>query len=138
MNSKPFALSVKALIRNCDDHYLILQRSASSRNNKAKWDFPGGKVDPGESFACALEREVQEETGLEIEIERPAGCAHAELADRTVVYLIMEARCLSSDVILSSEHSDCQWVKRTALAEFQLCSQFVEFARSLSHVARPA
>ena len=44
---KPFVLSVKAVIRDQQGQYLVIRRSARSKNNAACWDFPGGKVAQG-------------------------------------------------------------------------------------------
>lgn len=53
--------AVAALIRNGDGHVLVHQRA----DNKA-WEVPAGAIDPGESPAQALVREVYEETGLHV------------------------------------------------------------------------
>lgn len=60
MSKKPFALSVKVVIRDGNGRCLLLKRSMSSKWNKAKCDFPGGKVDPGEDFEQAMLCEVAE------------------------------------------------------------------------------
>ena len=54
-------LSVKGVLIH-DDRVLLL------RNERGEWDLPGGRPDPGEDFRVALKREVQEETGLEVEV----------------------------------------------------------------------
>ena len=40
-------------------------------NERGEWDLPGGRPDPGEDHRAALEREVREETGLEVEVGAP-------------------------------------------------------------------
>ncbi|MFI7427863.1 NUDIX hydrolase [Micromonospora sp. NPDC049836] len=45
------------------------------RGDNGRWSVPAGTVDPGEQPADALVREVHEETGIRIEIERVAGVA---------------------------------------------------------------
>lgn len=59
--------TVVAAVIQCEALFLICQR----RRDKAfplKWEFPGGKVEPGESLAAALARELKEELGIRAEI----------------------------------------------------------------------
>jgi ADP-ribose pyrophosphatase YjhB (NUDIX family) len=51
------------------DGAVLLQR----RDDNGKWGLPGGGVEPGESVAVAIVREVREETGLEVEPVRLIG-----------------------------------------------------------------
>jgi len=67
--SKPFRLSMKVVILDDMGRILLIQRSMGSRGNPGKWDFPGGKVDQGETFDEALLREVFEETKLKISLD---------------------------------------------------------------------
>ena len=39
-------------------------------NHKGEWEFPGGKIENGETFEEALKREIKEELDIEIEVER--------------------------------------------------------------------
>ena len=50
MLGKPLRLSVKIVVRDDAGRCLLLKRSLTSKGNPGKWEFPGGKIDPGESF----------------------------------------------------------------------------------------
>lgn len=64
---KPAAVAV-CLTRHDGDLSLIITRRASSmRAHAGQWALPGGRRDPGESAEHAALRELQEETGLELE-----------------------------------------------------------------------
>ena len=128
MTEKPFSLSVKVLIRDSEGRCLVLRRSLASKGSPGKWEFPGGKADPGEDFDEALRREVAEETGLRVSLERVAGATEYELPDRKVAYLIMEACHKSGQVCLSDEHDDYAWVCLEDLPGIELVEQFGEFA----------
>jgi 8-oxo-dGTP diphosphatase len=132
MPSKPFVLSVKALIRNSQGRYLVIRRSAASKHNAGLWDFPGGKTDPGETLDGALIREIQEETELRVELEHVVGAAESDLPDRKVAYLLLQARVLDGRVSLSEEHDDSAWVTAGELAKTDLAPQFRNFVRSLA------
>ncbi|MEY5131927.1 MAG: hypothetical protein RL734_1994 [Bacteroidota bacterium] len=56
---------VVGILINSQQQVFIAQRSATGIY-PLKWEFPGGKVEEGESFEVALSRELQEELGYEI------------------------------------------------------------------------
>ncbi len=132
MAQKTFSLSVKVIVCDREGRCLLLKRSAASAGNAGKWDFPGGKLDPGERIDQALCRETVEETGLTISVRRVVGAAQSELADRVVAYLIMEGDVDTGQVRLSDEHDDYVWVAVSELAHMELAPQFRAFAETYS------
>src|SRR5256712_12260910 len=67
--SAPVDVAVAVLIRS-DGAALLAQRPAS-KVYSGYWEFPGGKIEPGEPVAEALRREIREELGIEIERAHP-------------------------------------------------------------------
>ena len=49
---------------------VLVARRAGNRENSGLWEFPGGKLSPGETESECLHREIREELGAEIRIER--------------------------------------------------------------------
>jgi len=60
-------LVTAAVIRDQDDRILLARRPAGSHMG-GLWEFPGGKVQPGESPTAALVRELDEELGIRAEV----------------------------------------------------------------------
>ena len=60
-------IEVVAAILHRDGAYFATQRGYGEF--EGMWEFPGGKIEPGESSEVALKREIQEELGLDIIIE---------------------------------------------------------------------
>ncbi|MGP1254958.1 MAG: (deoxy)nucleoside triphosphate pyrophosphohydrolase [Kiloniellales bacterium] len=63
-SGKPIVLVAAAALVDPDGRVLIAQRPAG-KSMAGLWEFPGGKVDPGESPETALIRELQEELAIE-------------------------------------------------------------------------
>ncbi len=62
---------VGALVRDEAGHLLLVQRANAP--GQGLWSIPGGRVEPGESDADALRRELAEETGLEVVVGELVG-----------------------------------------------------------------
>ena len=62
-------LVVAGLIIGADGRVLITQRTAA-QSLPLQWEFPGGKVEPGEAPVAALARELREEIGVEVRVGR--------------------------------------------------------------------
>lgn len=135
MPDKPYSLSVKVLILNEAGECLLIKRSMNSKGNPGKWDFPGGKVDARENIEQGLLREVREETGLNISLQRILGAAESESPSKRVAYLIFEGRLKSGQVRLSSEHDDFIWVDQQSLGRIDIAEQFRPFLKT--HVWKP-
>lgn len=128
---KPLSQSVKVIVFHMDGRCLVLKRSMASKGNPGKWDFPGGKIDPGEVPEEAAKREAREETGLQIETGRVLGSAESESPANRIAYVILEGHALSREVRLSDEHESYAWVEPGQLSEIDLVPQFRAFALSL-------
>jgi 8-oxo-dGTP pyrophosphatase MutT (NUDIX family) len=59
-----------AVIRDASGKILIARR-ADTQHQGGLWEFPGGKVEPGEAVEAALARELQEELGIVVTAARP-------------------------------------------------------------------
>ncbi|MFB9206013.1 NUDIX hydrolase [Nonomuraea spiralis] len=62
---------VGAIIFDASDRLLLVQRGHPP--GMGLWSLPGGRLEPGESDAAGLRREILEETGLRVEVGRLAG-----------------------------------------------------------------
>ena len=117
---KPFSLAVKAVILDDQGRCLLLRRSAVNRHFVGCWEWPGGKVDPGEDFAAAVLRETREEAGLELELVGLAGATSFEMPAVNVVLLCLEARAAGRELRLSEEHDAAEWVPLAELGKRDL------------------
>jgi 8-oxo-dGTP diphosphatase len=116
----PWGLTVKAVIVDTAGRCLLLRRSAANKNFAGKWEWPGGKVDPGEDFANAVLRETREEAGLDIEITGLAGATSFDMPRIHVVVLCLEARLTGGTLTLSHEHDAAEWVPLADLSRWDL------------------
>ena len=57
-----------AIIKNKEGKYLITQRKPDAHNG-LRWEFPGGKLELGETPEDCLKREIKEELGIDIEVK---------------------------------------------------------------------
>jgi 8-oxo-dGTP diphosphatase len=97
---------------------LVLRRAPRMAYRPGHWDLPGGHLSPNETIEECLHREIAEETGLEVQIDRLIGLNQA--ADGPYVQVIYA--CRSKDArrtirLHAGEHDDARWIEPQALAQ---------------------
>jgi len=110
------------------DHKVLLVRRARTPG-KGFYSLPGGRVEFGESLHQALRREVDEETGLRIDIVGLAGWREVlPSAGGGGHYVIMSfaARWRANEPVLNDEHDDFKWLPAYALGDLKLTGGLVE------------
>jgi 8-oxo-dGTP diphosphatase len=114
--------SVVAVIVDNDGRVLLTKRSISPF--KDLWVMPGGKIDLGEPILTALNREVHEEVGLEIEVEGLIDVfEHLTPGEENCHFVILYYRCrpLYCDIIRNEhEVAEAVWVPCCELGSYAM------------------
>lgn len=112
-------VQVTAAIIRKDDKILICQRPPDKRC-ALLWEFPGGKIERGETPEACLMRECCEELGVKLEVEHFICALPYQYPDITVnirfyVCQIIEGKptCI--------EHADIRWLPLTEIIKLPLC-----------------
>lgn len=100
-------IEVVAGILYRDDKFFIAQRNFS-KDQGGLWEFPGGKVELGESYEEALKREIKEELDGEIEHVEYLGEVIHSYSEKTIKLIFLKADLLN-DIKLMEHESFC-WI----------------------------
>lgn len=122
--------SIKVVCGACifEDKVLIARRSYGS--SKGFYEFPGGKVEAGETFEEALKREWQEECGLEIfDLEKL--CSHTDYQDGTHIELEAFSCFCKDNKIRPSCHDDFIWCQPWQIYDYNFFKQDEKIVNAL-------
>lgn len=107
---------VAALIKK-DGKVLIAKRATGDQNVLGKWEFPGGKVEQGESEKDAIEREIWEEFDIRVKAQRYLVNNVCEYPTKIVDLRLYSCEYLSGEYHLQA-HSEYQWVTIEELSNY--------------------
>jgi 8-oxo-dGTP diphosphatase len=114
----PLVIEVTAaLIRDAQGRYLITQRRRGS-HLEGLWEFPGGKLEAGETAETGLRRELEEELTGTFEVGPLVDTIHWEYPDRTIVLRFHACRHVSGP-IEPREGQAMAWVPPERLGDYQ-------------------
>lgn len=117
-----------AIIRR-DGKILAAQRGPNA-HLAGRWEFPGGKVDLGESEERCIVREIREELGIEIRpIRRLADSVH-DYGDKQIRLIPFECE-LSGGEPEAREHASVGWFQVTDLKSLDWCDADLEIVRQV-------
>jgi 8-oxo-dGTP diphosphatase len=106
---------VVAVIKNAHQHVLIAKRS-NEKDHGGQWEFPGGKLESGESSLEALKRELYEELGIEVTLADFKGKIFHQYPQKAINFYIYEVLTFKGDLKPLDGQLDIRWV---ALNEIQ-------------------
>ncbi len=102
-----------------DSKALILQRSYGEVSGSGSWEFAGGKLKFGEDLVEGLKREIMEEVGLEVKVERLLyASTFRSKENRQTVILNYLCHSLSDRIILSEEHEKYLWANKRTMKRY--------------------
>ncbi|HXY76140.1 MAG TPA: (deoxy)nucleoside triphosphate pyrophosphohydrolase [Steroidobacteraceae bacterium] len=133
---KPEILVVAAALYDRQGQVLIAERPAG-RQLAGRWEFPGGKVMPGESEHAALARELREELGIEVTASRPCMRLRHAYEDRDVELSLWIIERFTGEPS-SLEGQRLRWVPPAQLADCDLLEADRPFVAALALLAPPA
>jgi 8-oxo-dGTP diphosphatase len=115
---KPRLRVVAAAMFDAAGRVLIAQRP-EGKHMAGWWEFPGGKVSPGESDAVALARELREELGIESQPRREITMLSHEYPDRFVDLVLWQVS-LTQGVPQGLDGQQLKWVDCQSLGNERL------------------
>ena len=125
-DSKRFFVALKGAIFN-KNKFLIIKRSNKTRGEHGFWEFPGGRMEFGETPEETLSRELLEEVGLKVEIIKPLDTWSFFRDENTqIVGITYLCEAVSSEVILSEEHVDFAWVTFEDIRNYNIKPHIIE------------
>ncbi|MFE9842072.1 NUDIX hydrolase [Streptomyces goshikiensis] len=118
-----------------EDRVLLVRRRVAE--GQLSWQFPAGKVEPGESFEEAAVRETKEEAGLDVAAVRQLGERIHPITGRQVSYTACEVVGGAAHVADADAIAEVAWVTLSEIPRYIPYGLFKPVQRYLDAILRP-
>ena len=120
-----FNISQKGVVIR-GDKCLILRLSHNDEENPLKWDIPGGRLDQGENYNGAFQREIREEIGFkEFGILGFVGYGFNIREHKQTCILVSLIENNHENVLLSDEHIEMEWISESKVDDYEYYVPFL-------------
>lgn len=112
------------------DHKILICQRSATMTLPLKWEFPGGKIEEGESKEECLKREIREELGLTIEVGQalPSVTHHYPTFSITLYPFLCS---IESGILTPLEHAQVLWVDLKTLESFDWAQADIPIVQKL-------
>ena len=104
----------------CEGNKILICQRPADKNCGLLWEFPGGKIEPGETGEQCIVRECQEELGVTLQVKKEVTDVVYEYPDRTV-HLHFYLCDIISGTLEKKEHAAFRWISRQEVSQFSFC-----------------
>lgn len=114
-----------AIVHDAAGRLLLVRRGREP--GRGLWSVPGGRCEPGEPAAAAVVREVREETGLDVRVERVVGRVERD-GPGGVTYVIDDLACvvLGGTPAAGDDAEEVRWVDAAELGRLPLTAGLLD------------
>lgn len=113
MNASPIVRVVGAVIVREDA--VFAARRNPERSAGGLWEFPGGKVEPGETPEQALARELEEELSVTVAVGPLVDRSLSTVGEKRIELACYLATLIGAEASASTDHDAMQWIPLTEL-----------------------
>ncbi len=115
------------LISNAQNQ-LCIARRAPHKIRAGSWEFPGGKLEPGEGHDACLKRELLEELGMAVLVQERIGMVDHQYPDLHIQLIAYKCQLISATYKLS-DHDAYAWVHKDQLGDYELSAADKEMVK---------
>ncbi|MBI3071849.1 MAG: (deoxy)nucleoside triphosphate pyrophosphohydrolase [Deltaproteobacteria bacterium] len=127
---KPRKIVVAALVEQ--DGKVLVTRRRTDGAMGGLWEFPGGKVEPGENPRAALVREIREELGVEIGVGKPVDVVHHIYEAFELLMIVFEC-VITRGEVSPLEVAEARFVPRRELTALEFLPADVGLVDALAN-----
>ena len=111
---------------------ILVTQHKSHPFHQNKWEFPGGKIEPGESKQEAIVREIKEELELDIIVLEELQTIEHSYPHQKIRLIPLICTIMNGEIVLK-QHRNYQWLDLEQLFELDLCKADKELIRHLGN-----
>lgn len=112
------------------DGRILIARRPDHKARGGKWEFPGGKIEPGETPEGCLARELREEFGVDVDVEEFIAASRHDYGDIAIELLAYCVRHVAGEW-RPNEHERIEWVVPARLTDFDFAEADRPIVRTL-------
>lgn len=100
------------------DGKILIARRKTGKCIGAKWEFPGGKLEEGETLEECLKRELKEELNFDVEVGEFVTSSKFSCGNKNIELMAYKVRYISGEMVLC-DHDKALWVTPEALGDYE-------------------